>query len=212
MKSFLLAIIGIFHFYSFSQIKAEHELMSCVNNGISSNLEFINGKDPFDVYAFLLAIENNIQNQNLLQRVNGIGYKVLFDNILKHKKSKYRKLYKSLNRLSDSIGFEYQIYSTTRFVLTKCPYEVFFEDERTDHSFMYKHILLLNKLEAQGYKDILLLNQLIDNIDEESFSKIEYRAPIILLVMINLNTKYNRDLIRHRRKLKGKPVFGNESN
>ena len=62
------------------------------------------------------------------------------------------------------------------------------------------------------YYDEKLLKELFSLVDEKSFSKIIYRAPIIVLVMINLDYKYNREFIKRRRQLRGKPIFGNQTN
>ena len=50
---------------------------------------------------------------------------------------------------------------------------------------------------GEGFDNKDLLAELFQVVDEENFEKIIYRAPIIVLVMINLDKKYNLDLKKY---------------
>ena len=176
------------------ECEKEKQLMECVNEAINKTAAESYGKNPFDSYTFFKEIE-----KKLLTNVNKEEYQKLFLSLIKKEKRKHRKQYRELKKLCDDVGFDFNLYSVSSSILTKCPYEVFFTKNQTTHKFMYKHILLLNKLEANGYNDINLLNSLINNIDEDSFSKIVYRAPIILLAIINLDLKYNPHLKNYKK-------------
>jgi hypothetical protein len=169
-------------------IREENALKVCVNDAVNRDIKLRNGKEPFDFYNLIENFENEMIKGKYLKNVNKKKYKKLFLDI---SSNNYRNLYDKLNKLSDSIGFDYNSYSITQSILTKCPYEVFFRDEKTEHNFIKNQIIIINRLEAQGYNNQELLKQLVENIDNKSFKKIIYRAPLILIALINLDMQYN---------------------
>lgn len=177
----------------------EKKLTLCVNENVSKDIKMRNGNNPFDFYELMHDLEKQMLESRVLLKNDRDGYDLALRNILIDTSDNSYPLYQSIVRKSDNVGFDFNLYIVSSSILTKCPYEVFFTKNQTSHKFMYKHILLLNKLEANGYNDINLLNSLINNIDEDSFSKIVYRAPIILLAIINLDLKYNPHLKNYKK-------------
>lgn len=204
VKKYIL-IVFFTSIFSFGQKCSDVEVLKgCINDKVNKAALELYGKASFDTYEFLKVIENEILKHKLLSNVRQQDYKVFYSNIITNKRRKHKRLYRRLEILCDDTGFDYKFFSVVQAILTECPYRVFFIDNKTKHPFMKKHILTLNRLEAHGYENEELFNDLLYNIDKENFKKIAYRAPIILLVMINLDKQYNPYLKRHRKSIKGK--------
>ncbi|RNL90318.1 hypothetical protein ED312_06505 [Sinomicrobium pectinilyticum] len=182
--------------------KVESALKECVNQKVNKNIQAAYGKEPFDFYDFILKFEKELISNNLLKnRTKDDYYNLLLSIIDDSSDSKYSKIYTQQNNLMDDYGFS---AFSTEAIFTQCPYHISESSKDTEGKIIYAEGNVLNKLMAQGFDDKELLKELINTLDEESFKKEVYRAPIILLVMINIDTKYNPDLQKLKERQKGK--------
>lgn len=209
MKSLIITIFAFSIFSCISQeSKSEYVLKKCVNKAVNKDIEAAYGQPPFDFYELMLDFEEMIINSTNKKR-NKKYYEELLLSIISNTKN-YNNLYYQLDEKSNSIGFGYNIFTICNSILAKCPYQVFFKNNNTSHPFIKDYLIKISQLESQGYVDKKLIEELFEIIDEHSFSKIVYRAPIILLVMINLDNKYNEDLKKYKESIKGKSFLGQE--
>ena len=207
-ESYLSFVFALVFAYSFGQKKAiEANLKNCVNEKVNYHIQERYGKNPFDFYEFISKIETEFQSSGVLSDLNKKSYLHLLNKIHKRKKRKFKKLYHKQNLLINKYGFD--AFSTEN-IFNQCPYKVSVDFKESEGRLIYNQSFILFELMKVEFYDEQLLNELFNIIDEQSFSKIVYRAPIILLVMINLNSKYNRDFIKRKRQLKGKSIFGDQ--
>ena len=211
LKSSLFLLLGLFFFIStFGQEDIiEAKLKECINEKINYHIQEKYGKDPFDFYEFILKVEFEFQQNGVLNDLSKKSYSSLLDEITKRKKRKFKRVFQKQSLLIDSYGFD---SFSTENIFNQCPYRVSVDFKESDGKLIYDQASILYRIMKVEYYDEKLLKELFSLVDEKSFSKIIYRAPIIVLVMINLDYKYNREFIKRRRQLRGKPIFGNQTN
>lgn len=186
----------------------EIALKDCVNSGLSKDIQLRNGKSPSDFYNLITQIEYEFISEKFISNNQKIEYQLFLENIINsNDKIKVKKLHEKLLNLSQSVGFDYNLYSVIQSILIKCPYEIFFKNDKTNHEFIKNQLIITNKLEATGYNDLKLLKKLVDNIDDNSFNKIVYRAPVILLAMINIDLIFNPQIPMEKFEVNGKTYF-----
>ncbi len=196
MKAINLFVFIIFCFISSScrsqsSNMTEVGLKKCINESVNNNTKEIFGKNHFDFYDFMLEIENIMIANKMLGNRSREGYLDLFENINKINNDDYKWEYQEFVRLMDDKGFGYNHFVIQDAIFNQCPYKVSVDDKSGEGKFIYAQGTILNKLMKQGYDNRKLLRKLIHSMDERNFDKIVYRAPVIFLVMINLNWKYN---------------------
>lgn len=184
--------------------KVELALKECVNQKVNENIKAAYGKEPFDFYEFILKIEEKLLSNNLIEKVDKENYFILLNKLINSNDPKSLNMYKEQNTIIDKFGFGFNSFVINEGIFNQCPYAVSLSNKETDGKLIYEEGKVLNKLMAQGFDDKALLKELFNTLDEESFKKEVYRAPIILLVMINIDTKYNPNLQRLKERQKGK--------
>lgn len=181
--------------------EVELALKECVNEQVNKNIQEAYGKEPFDFYTFILKIEQELLSNKLLQSKDKASYLSLLNNINQSTNIEYSEMYKKQNSIIDSYGFA---PFSTESIFNQCPYKVSVESKEKEGKLIYSQGVILNKLMAQGYSNESLLKELINVTDDDDFDKVVYRAPVILLVMINLDNKYNPDLKKLKEQQEGK--------
>ena len=167
------------------ETKIEKALKKCVNENIA---EIHEGK-AIDFYEFILGIENEMLASRMVEDNTKKSYLHLFDNLYNH--NNYENEYKKLTKIIREIGFDFNAFTINDIIFNQCPYKISVDAKDSEGKDIYTQGVILNRLMAQGFDDKKLSKKLINSIDKKNFNKIVYRAPVILLVMINLNRKYN---------------------
>ena len=202
MKKTNFLILSVFAVFSCnSQNNAvEDSLKECINQRINEDITEAYGKEPFDFYDFVLNVEQELLKSGLLENADKNNYFNLLKSIPPADKE-YEKMFHLQNRIMDDFGF---FPFSTETIFNQCPYQVSADKKYGDGALIYNQAAILFKMMESGYDDENLLNKLKDTIDEENFEKVVYRAPIILLVMIELDKHYNPDLKKLKEYQKGR--------
>ncbi len=188
----------------------EEALEECVDKKINEYIENAYGEGSFDFYKFILVIEQEFLFNHLIRDTYKESYLNLLNKINQVAKIKYSKMYNSQNKIIDEFGFEFNSFAINEIVFNQCPYKVSLNSKDNEGKLIYSQGMLLNELMKNGFDNEDLIKELISVTDDDDFDKIVYRAPIILLVMINLDNKYNKDLKKLKKRQKGK-VFLNKN-
>jgi len=179
----------------------EKALKECINESLNKNIEERTGKSNLDFYAMMIEVENNLIKDKLISKGDRNNYLVLLKSILKSKKSEYENIYIQQSEIMDKYGFT---PFSTETIFNQCPYKVSVEHKEAEGKHIYAQGVVLNKLMAKGYDNIDLLNELMNTVDDDNFQKIIYRAPIILITMINLDSMYNPNYKKLKEHQKGR--------
>ena len=182
--------------------KVELELEKCVVQSVNAHIKNGNGKLSFDFYDFILQIEDILIENGLLQNTKRSEYSQLLTSLNNY--NDYNKIYKKIMKKVDNSGFGFNLFLVNDAIFNQCPYKVSVDEKEGEGKLVFNQGKILNQIMEQGYDDNNLQKKLLDNIDDESFRKIVYRAPVILLIMINLDRQYNADLKSFEERQKGK--------
>lgn len=189
----------------------EEKLKECVNevvNATTIDLESYD-KNPFDFYYFMLEIEQKMLDSKMLQESNKNSYLNLFKNI-QSETIDFNKEYTSIIEMIEDKGFDFNLYRINDGVFNQCPYKVSVDTKDSEGKLIYNQGAILNKMMEQGYYNETLLSDLMELTTEKEFGKIIYRAPVILLVIINLDNEYNPTLKEREEFKKGKTFLGKD--
>lgn len=192
MKNIL--IIFIFLFSCKSQDKVvETKLKKCVNKLINQDFEsFYKKKSNIDFYFITYNIEQILLNDNFLDNPIKESYIKLITKLLQDEKtSKFESLYIKLTNEFDKIiiGFEDSTYYPI-YLYEKCPKEIIITERNKINSTLYRQFETGSYLLSYGHRDEKLIKKFIKETKESDFEKISYRAPIIILVYLNLKIIY----------------------
>jgi hypothetical protein len=169
----------------------ELALKECVNESINNNVDKRLDKEPIDFYSFSLQLETFLISKNLLKNKKKNTYYELLININENTKDNNSKeAYNEIIGIMDRKGFDFNLYQINDNIFNQCPYKVSLEQKDEEDNLIYSQGRILNMLMEQGFTNDALFKELINDISDKNFEKIVYRAPVILLVIINLNSKY----------------------
>ena len=190
--------------------KVEMALKECVNESINVNIKEQYGKEPFDFYEFILDIEQNFISQDLLSNTTREEYLGFITDILNSDDEKYLKMYKIQEDIINNYGFGFNQFSINDNIFNQCPYKVSQDVKETKGKLIYEQGSKLKKLFDEGFKNTELIEDAIYSVDEENFNKPVFRASIILVAMINLDSKLNPDLKSLKERNKGKKFLNKD--
>lgn len=189
------------------ETETEQALKKCVNERVNKNVEELFGKQPFDFYNFISEIENEFIEKDILKGFKKDDYLNLYVDILNSaEKPEYLDVYKRQNNIIENFGFK---PFSTEAIFNQCPYIISSENKEDEGRFFYKQGSILNRMMAEGYDNRKLFEELLNSVDEKNFNKIVYRAPVILLMMINLDNIYNPDIKKMEEYRKGRTMDKN---
>lgn len=188
------------------ETETEQALKKCVNERVNKNVEELFGKQPFDFYDFISEIENEFVQKDILKTSKKDGYLNLYVDILNSEKPMYVDAYEAQDSIIEKFGFK---PFSTEAIFNQCPYITSSENKEGEGRLIYKQGSILNKMMAKGYDNRKLFEELLNSVDDKNFDKIVYRAPVILLIMINLDNKYNPDIKKMEEYRKGRTMDKN---
>lgn len=168
----------------------ENSLRKCVNKSIGNQIRRISNKN-INFYQLIIKVENILLNDGLLANNNSKSYSDLFKNILKDKyPNEHKEAYNKIYFLLDRSGYENNGYLVKSDVLKDCPYRILITERNKYDTFLSEQVRIISQLEDKGFNNKKLILELVNIINDKSFTKVIYRAPIILLVYRNLKMKY----------------------
>lgn len=187
MNKYILIILISFLSCSKQDKKTEIELMNCINNQYSDSIEnFYGTKNKTSFYDLMLEVEEVLVKNELLRNTKK---KSFLDFFSKLKDNNKKLALEKINKLLKESKFDMN-YSNLYSIFQSCPYKIFQLNKNSD-SILVKQYEVFSKMEIEGNDNLNLLHKLIDVTEDKSFNKIVYRAPIILLAVINMDYLVN---------------------
>lgn len=208
--------ISLLIFIAFSSCQSqnnniiEEKLKECVNEVVNAtNGDLSYDKSPFDFYDFMLEVEQKMMAYKMIKMGDKESYINLFKNI-QSETFDFNKEYTSIIKMTEDKGFDFNLYYINEGIFNQCPYKVSADTKDSEGKLIYSQGSILNRMMEQGYDNEALLSDLMEVTNEKEFGKIIYRAPIILLVMINLDNKYNPTIKEREELKKGRTFLGKD--
>lgn len=198
--SFLLFLL-IFTWQCKAQDKQlEQALKKCVNQQINKNSPY---SQNTDFYKVALKLEQLFIKGGYLKNENKENYRSFLLEILDEKKD-FKKLYCQSLEITNKYKFDFELFTYINPIFSQCPYEIASKYKNDKGKLIYNQGSILSQLMSEGFKNKSILKKLFLSIDNQNFKKIVYRAPVILVVIINLDNQYNLDLKKAEENKKGK--------
>mgnify|MGYP006093658615 FL=1 len=171
-------------------IYIESKLMNCVDKEYSKSIESYYGiEENVSFYKLMLEVEGILINNKLLESSKKKSYLKIFS-----KKKKNELALNEINTLLKDKRFDF-VYSNLYSIFQSCPYKVLETEKLDNNSILSKQYEVFSLMEIEGNDNKKLIYKLIEITEDKYFENISYRAPIILLTVINLNyfTKGKRE-------------------
>lgn len=144
---------------------------------------FYGDSSVLDVYEMVEIIEDDLRSDKLLQGVDKEGYVKLVDDvrigndhIVKH------EVMQKFSPISGIVVVD---------MVSVCPYKTVVENSNRLNSSIVNQFKLSSQLTATGY-DFGLIKDFAESIDPEDFSHVEYRAPIMVMLLTHIQNKSRR--------------------
>lgn len=175
----------------------EKSLKRCVNNSINEYLNGIYENSNLDFYELMKSTELVLNKFDLIKNESRQEYIKLFKSIIdlkvndNSKKESYKKAFREILYILEKSKFDGNGYFIKAYPLKVCPFEILIKEQNEMSSPLRIQMDATSQLEANGFDNLEILKDLINNISDENFEKDIYRAPVILLVYLNLKLQFN---------------------
>ncbi|WP_292948261.1 hypothetical protein [Olleya sp. UBA1516] len=165
------------------------DLKKCIDKNLNEDVSKKNGKENFDYLNFVTQFEEKLLSSNFLINNDQVNYYNLLNSII-NSDNDYLLLFDKMNILIDNNGFD---PFSTEYLFNQCPFLASNSSKEKEGFYLFTQGKLLNQMIEVGFNDVNLLSEFIKIVDRKRFENIIYRSPTILLVMINLDIKYNQE-------------------
>ena len=185
IKTKLLISLAILFIASCSaqEKEIEKDLQSCIKQELKDLRP-----ESTDFYKIMVEMEERMLAKGVLKDNKRKDYQNLFGNI-SPESEKIEEFYKENIEYLDN-NFPFHLFLANDIIFNQCPYKVSSSNKEQQ---IYKQGELQNKIMESGFENLKLNKKLITNVRESDFQKIVYRAPVILLTLINIDRKFNPD-------------------
>ncbi|MCV6630234.1 MAG: hypothetical protein OIF50_10275 [Flavobacteriaceae bacterium] len=168
-----------------SQQVVEEKIKECVKE-VMNDGNFLNS---FDFYELMEDCENAFIETGILSNATKEAYSSLFEQIKAESRKDLLETINAILSIEDKSGFYFSVYEYHVNLFYRCPYYALVTEKNEIDSTLYWQIEFLKRIMDSSYLDTSLTKQLLSVTRNEDFSKMVYRAPIILLAIINLLNK-----------------------
>ncbi|TYA56800.1 hypothetical protein [Formosa maritima] len=195
-KIFKKATIYTFLYISFVSCSAqtnnfENDLKNCINEEINKYASGIYQKESIYFYVFALDIEKKLMDSNLIKNNKKEDYINLFDTIEKEKSNSYKAFFEEILIMMENKGFDLNSFVINNAIYSKCPYDAIIKLKNYKSTSYYEYFSQLNSIMNNGFNNQEMILNLLKSTNQKEFSNIYYRAPIILLAILNMDIKLN---------------------
>jgi len=183
----LLILFTLFSISCQSQKQGvELELRNCITKGLK-DLRPVSA----DFYDLMSSLEDKMIKERLLENRSKKDYLLLLNSINENSNATKEFYEKNIKNLYQK--FPLDLFLANDLIFNQCPYKIYLKNEK-ENSKIYNIGKLQYESMENGFDNLDLNEKLINNFRESDFDKIVYRAPIIQLMLINMDRKYNPDL------------------
>lgn len=168
----------------------ETDIRDCVNKVVNERIIEIYGTNSIDFYDTMRDIEYQLLKLKLLNDISKESYLELFSKIQYENKETYTDFYNQTIRLLNDKRLDFTNFALIDAIFSICPYEVLIKVNNYENTEYYKYAVILNEM-TKGLNKQEAIKNLMNIINENEFKKLDYRASIILLIIINMDYKFN---------------------
>ncbi len=171
--------------------KIENKLRTCVNQEIIETYGIID--EEFDYYNFISEVEEAIIDLGIVSSISSESYIMLIKEISKNSDTlKFEKLNNKIKQLYSQYHM-FNAFNELYCVCVDCPFKIVVQEKSDINSSLLFQVQYGNQLEKKDFFDKNIIIEQIENIEyNNDFDKIEYRVPIDLYIMHELERKYSK--------------------
>lgn len=184
-KLYILVLFIIFQSCKNETQVIEEQLIKCVNK--STNFTEYNPIGKGDFYTMIKEIEDLFISNKKLNDSSKKSYQDMILSVLSNENSD-ENFYHNIYKIYDKYGY---LPSVNNYrVFNECPFQVLVTEKHDMKSTLFYQSQALSGIQADGYRDVNLIKELISLTSENDFTKIVYRAPILLVCVSSLDNIY----------------------
>lgn len=184
-KLYILVLFIIFQSCKNETQVIEEQLIKCVNK--STNFAEYNPIGKGDFYTMIKEIEDLFISNKKLNDSSKKSYQDMILSVLSNENSD-ENFYHNIYKIYDKYGY---LPSVNNYrVFNECPFQVLVTEKHDMKSTLFYQSQALSGIQADGYRDVTRIKELISLTSENDFTKIVYRAPILLVCVSSLDNIY----------------------
>lgn len=168
----------------------EIDIRDCVNKVINDRIKKIYGANPIDFYDTMKDVEYQLLKFKLINDISKESYLELFSKIQSENKETYTDFYIKTIELLNDRRLDFTNFALIDAIFSICPYEVLIKIKNYESTEYYNYAVILNEM-TKGLNNQEAIKNLMNFINENDFKQLDYRASIILLIIINMDYKFN---------------------
>lgn len=168
----------------------EIDIRDCVNIVINDRIKKIYGANPIDFYDTMKDVEYQLLKFKLINDISKESYLELFSKIQSENKETYTDFYIKTKELLNDRRLDFTNFALIDAIFSICPYEVLIKIKNYESTEYYNYAVILNEM-TKGLNNQEAIKNLMNFINENDFKQLDYRASIILLIIINMDYKFN---------------------
>lgn len=182
MRVFILLMMTLFHSSCKGQSIINEAIKMCVELKTSEVFKDFYGENTqMDIYKMVSLVEAEFKNEGFLKNVTKEQYLQLLENVYSNKESfSDNELIKEFSSISGLI---------ITSVVIDCPYEIVVKERNELNSSIVLQLANASELQASGYEKEAVINY-IEEISESDFIHMEYRAPLIVILVFHLENTF----------------------
>lgn len=166
----------------YEEHNVEQQLINCVNK--STNFAEYNPTKEGDFYTMIKEIENLFISSKKLKDNSKKSYQEMILSVLSNENND-KNFYDNIYKIYDKYGY---LPSVNNYrVFNECPFQVLVTEKHNMKSTLFYQSQSLSGIQANGYKDVSLIKELISLTSDNDFERIVYRAPILLVCVSSLD-------------------------
>ncbi len=133
------------------------------------------------IYKMVSLVEAEFKNEGFLKNVTKEHYLRLLEYVYSNKGSfSENELIKKFSSISGLL---------ITSIVIDCPYEIVVKERNKLNSSIVRQLANASELQASGYEKEAVINY-IDEISESDFIHIEYRTPVIVILLFHLENTF----------------------
>jgi len=133
-------------------------------------------------------IEDVFISSNKLKNLSKIEYREMIVELLSNGKKDDKSFYDDIYKVYDKYGYTPSVNNYK--VFNDCPFSILVTEKHEMKSSLFFQSQSLSGLQADGFRDVGLIKELISLTSEEDFEKIVFRASIVLVCVSSLDNIY----------------------
>ena len=185
MKNKILIVLLIIAFTSCKAQQHEYlqKLNSCIHEEVNLKIKKLYGAESFEYYKLMKKVENEI-----FKKANKKNYLELIQEIQSRNFVKNSLVERGLDQM-DKEGFF--ISSHIVDILNNCPYKALDRD-RFGGTALEKRQSMIEQYYANPNEEDNVLMSYFDLTSDNEFKEIEFRSPILIMILANYLEEYPR--------------------